>query len=79
MLTTIDSGGRIVIPKDIRDEIGLHPGDQVNVELRGSVVHVALAQTESRLVDEAGLLVIPNAGAALSDADVRRLRLDVQR
>jgi len=79
MRTTIDRGGRIVIPKGVRDEIGLHPGDEVNVELRGSIVQIERVQLESRLVDEGGLLVVPDAGATLRDADVRRMRLDVQR
>lgn len=81
MRTTIDRGGRIVIPKDIRDEIGLHPGDEVEIELRGTTVEVVRPTGHARLVEHDGLLVVAdtNAGSGMTDDDLRRLRLDVQR
>jgi AbrB family looped-hinge helix DNA binding protein len=38
MMATIDSGGRVVIPKAVRDRLGLAPGTEVEIlELEGSV------------------------------------------
>ena len=36
------SRGRTTIPKAIRDEIGLKPGDKVNYSVRDGVVHIRL-------------------------------------
>lgn len=50
MRTTIDSGGRVVIPRAIRDELGLSPGTAVEVVARDGVVCVAPAGTPMKLV-----------------------------
>ena len=34
MTTTIDSAGRIVVPKALREAMGLQPGDTLQLELR---------------------------------------------
>jgi AbrB family looped-hinge helix DNA binding protein len=42
MTGRIGAKGQVVIPKSIRDEANLHPGDQVDFELRdGTVLVVA--------------------------------------
>ncbi len=42
MIRRIGAKGQVVIPKDIRDQAQLHPGDEVDVELRdGAIVLVA--------------------------------------
>ena len=42
MTRRIGAKGQVVIPKDIRDRAHLHPGDEVDFELRnGEVVLVA--------------------------------------
>ena len=39
MTVRVGPKGQVVIPKDIRERVGLHPGDDVDVELRdGEVV-----------------------------------------
>jgi AbrB family looped-hinge helix DNA binding protein len=42
MIRRIGAKGQVVIPKDVRDQAQLHPGDEVDVEFRdGEIVVVA--------------------------------------
>lgn len=49
MRTTIDSAGRLVIPKSIRDQAGLAAGTEVDVVLRDGRVEVESASVPMRL------------------------------
>ncbi|MGI8631703.1 MAG: AbrB/MazE/SpoVT family DNA-binding domain-containing protein [Solirubrobacterales bacterium] len=42
--------GQVVIPKRIRDRLGLKPGDRVRVELDGDAVRVARTVTVDQLI-----------------------------
>ena len=73
MRTTIDKAGRVVIPRELRERIGLRPGE-VEVEVDGAGLRVAPIAGD-RLEERGGRLVVPAGGAAvLDDADVRALR-----
>lgn len=72
MRTTIDKAGRLVIPRTLRDRIGLAGGGEVNLELDGAAVRVEPV-TGSDLKDVGGLLVIPTAGTLLTGDLVREL------
>jgi AbrB family looped-hinge helix DNA binding protein len=72
MRATIDKAGRLVIPKQLRDEIGLRPGE-VNVTAYGAGLRVEPLARES-LDERGGRLVIPAAGAEIDDELVRSLR-----
>ena len=58
MRTTIDGAGRIVIPKRIRDEVGLTAGAEVEVELRDGRVEIEPGYTEACVVYRDGHPVI---------------------
>lgn len=61
-----------MIPRSLRERIGLPRGGEVELELDGAAVRIEpVAGTEVR--DEGGLLVIPAAGTPLSGAAVREL------
>ena len=77
MRSTIDKAGRLVIPKALRDSLGLVPGE-VEVTADGAGLHIEPV-ADDRLQDEDGLLVIPAGGAAVDDDLVRTLRDDNQR
>jgi AbrB family looped-hinge helix DNA binding protein len=71
MRATIDKAGRLVIPKALRDSLGLVPGE-VEVTPDGAGLHVEPLANDY-LADEDGFLVIP-ADAPISDESVRTLR-----
>jgi AbrB family looped-hinge helix DNA binding protein len=72
MRATIDKAGRLVIPKRLRDDVGLRPG-QVEVFVEGTGLRVEPLAGES-LDERDALLVIPAGGAQIDDDLVRSLR-----
>lgn len=72
MRTTIDKAGRLVIPKQLRDHVGLRPGE-VEVTAEGTGLRVEPLARES-LDERDGRLVIPASGAQIDDDLVRSLR-----
>lgn len=72
MRTTIDKAGRLVIPRSIRDRIGLSNGGEVDLELDGAAVRIQPVSGVD-LREDGGLLVIPATGIAISSATVREL------
>lgn len=72
MRATIDTAGRLVIPKPLRDQLGLRPGE-VEVTADGAALRVEPLAGDS--LDEVdGRLVIPAGGADINDEVVRKLR-----
>ncbi len=57
METRIDSVGRIVVPKPLRDALGLAPGSTVDISRYGAGLQLLPTGRTARLVDESGVLV----------------------
>lgn len=57
MLATIDAGGRVVVPKDVRERLGLRPGSRVEMREVEGRLEIYPATTPVRLVDQGGALV----------------------
>ncbi|HYO43671.1 MAG TPA: AbrB/MazE/SpoVT family DNA-binding domain-containing protein, partial [Candidatus Limnocylindrales bacterium] len=72
MRTTIDKAGRLVIPRPLRDRIGLAGGGEVELELDGAAIRIEPVGG-SGLHEDGGLLVIPASGTPLTTAAVREL------
>jgi len=62
MKTTIDRTGRLVIPRQVREDAGYTPGVELNVEYRDGVV-VIEPVLKAKLIRKKGLLVSHVPGA----------------
>lgn len=72
MRTTIDKAGRLVIPRLLRDRVGLADGGAVDVEVDGAGIRIEPAPGVD-LVEEDGFLVIPATGTPLTTEQVREM------
>jgi AbrB family looped-hinge helix DNA binding protein len=72
MRTTIDKAGRLVIPRSLRDRIGLAGGGEVELELDGAAIRLEPVAA-SGLREDGGLLVIPATGTPITSASVQEL------
>lgn len=77
MRITIDKVGRLVVPKSLRDQAGITPGE-VEVSLDGAGIRIESVAADD-LVEEGGLLLLPSGGPELNADAVRELRLADQR
>ena len=77
MRATIDKAGRLVIPKPLRDSLGLAPGP-VEVQIYGAGLTVEPIIEDNTLVERDGLLVIPASGRVITDEMVQALRDELQ-
>ena len=57
MAVTIDSAGRIVVPKKMRDLYDFHPGRQLDIVAEKGGVFISAAGSRSSLVRKDGVLV----------------------
>jgi AbrB family looped-hinge helix DNA binding protein len=57
METTLDRFGRVVIPKEIRDALGLKPGEQLKIEQTDDEVVLKPLREESPIKMKDGVLV----------------------
>jgi AbrB family looped-hinge helix DNA binding protein len=77
METTMDRAGRLVIPKRLRDEVGLRPG-RVDLVVEGVAIRIEPI-TGTGLEPVGRRRIIPPSGEPIDDDDVRSLRHADQR
>lgn len=74
---TLDKAGRVVIPKTLRDQLHLDPGDTLEVESEGEHVTLRPLRSVSPLRKEHGVWVFRSGktiSAAATDKVLRDLR-----
>lgn len=78
MRATMDRAGRIVVPKALRDRIGLVAGP-IDIHVVGNAIQIEVPDDEAPLVRDAyGFLVIDGQGPFQTDEELREFRLAVQ-
>ncbi len=57
MKATVDSGGRVLVPKPLRDALGLQPGTTVDISRYGAGLQLIPAGRTAMIVVEGGVPV----------------------
>lgn len=73
MITTIDSAGRIVVPKRLREELGLKPGQELELSVIDGRLEIEHPTTPMRLERRGGRLT------AVADRPMPKLTDEVVR
>lgn len=61
MRTTIDAAGRVVIPKDLRERLGLTGGQEIEVNERDGLIEIEPAATPMKLKKvRGGVAAVPD-------------------
>ena len=76
MMTSIDSAGRLVIPKALREMVGLVAGP---VEITAVGATLVIEPPSAGLVEKDGHLFLPSSGRSMTVDEIRELRLADQR
>lgn len=80
MRTTIDSAGRIVVPKALRDAMQLMPGQRIDIVFTDGRLEIEVAPTAVHLRDDEGLpRLVPDDSLPPLSADVVRHVLEQTR
>lgn len=69
--TTIDRAGRLVVPKPLRDALGLGPGSRVDISLYGAGLQVVPSGRTARLVEVEGRLAAESTTSVTDDVVFR--------
>jgi AbrB family looped-hinge helix DNA binding protein len=69
MKAKVDSVGRILVPKPLREAVGITPGSTVDVSRYGPGLQISPAGRVARLVEEDGVLVA-TGDTTIIDEDV---------
>lgn len=70
MEATIDSGGRILLPKSLRDALGLAPGSKVDISAYGGGVQVTPGGRTARLQRDASGRLVAVSETIVTDDDM---------
>lgn len=77
MKTTIDSAGRIVVPKSLREALGLEPGQVLEIRAGDGRLEIDIAPTPVQLKQRGkGVVAIPEARLPTLTADLVRATLE---
>lgn len=67
MEATIDSGGRLLLPKSVRDTLGLVAGSKVDISIYGDGLHITPGGRTARVDRDADGRLVANANTVVTD------------
>jgi AbrB family looped-hinge helix DNA binding protein len=78
--TTIDSAGRLVLPKTIRDEAGILPGMALRITVQDGTIEIEPVAREVRIVQKGPLrIAVPiEEEPSLSEETVEKVRREIR-
>jgi AbrB family looped-hinge helix DNA binding protein len=79
MEATIDSAGRLLLPKSLRDALGLTPGSKVDISAYGAGVQVTPGGRTARLQRDAEGRLVAVSDTVVTDDDMFALIDSVRR
>jgi AbrB family looped-hinge helix DNA binding protein len=71
---TLDKAGRVVLPKTLRDELRLQPGDTLELDSAGDTVSLRPVRSATPLRKERGVWVFRTGGTLTAEAAAKAVR-----
>jgi AbrB family looped-hinge helix DNA binding protein len=72
MQVSIDSAGRVVVPKPVRDELGFTPDTPLELEVVNGHLELSAPHVPATVIDGPQGPSIAPTGTPISDDDIRR-------
>ena len=69
VLIPIDKAGRVVLPKNVRDELAIKSGDLLKISIRGNEITLRPSRDASGFIKRGHALVFSSGGADLLDKE----------
>lgn len=66
----IDKAGRVVLPKEVREELAINPGDLFEVSVHGNQITLRPNREKAGFLKRGGALVFSTGGAELLDNEI---------
>lgn len=73
MEATIDSGGRILLPKALRESLGLKPGSTVDVSAYGGGINIIPGGRTAEVIETEDGRLVGRGSTPVTDEDVLAL------
>jgi AbrB family looped-hinge helix DNA binding protein len=70
VLVPIDKAGRVVLPKHVREELAIKPGDRLKISIHGNAVTLRPTNDESGFIKRGRALVFSCEGVDLLDNEM---------
>lgn len=73
MQVSIDRAGRIVVPKPVREELGLSPGSALELDVVEGRLELSVAHDAPKVIDGPNGPLVAATGTPITDDEVRRV------
>jgi AbrB family looped-hinge helix DNA binding protein len=73
MHVTIDRTGRLVVPKPVREQLGITPNTRLEIEVVDGHLELSVPFEQARVVEGPNGPVVAATGTPITDAEVRRV------